>query len=817
MPKRIGETPPWLCRPSPGARIFSDPSAQTPTSPSKRTSLIAPQSTDYFGPRRLIAQRGTEIFVAIGNKVRWADFAKTKDLWEEERTPTHDDPLPYRTLALSTHYPIRQLLISPSEHFLAVCTDHTILIVSLPDHARLSETSQSPVKCSARTLGPATHVLPGSPLASVVWHPLAWSTASTDCLVTVSAAAAVRVWELDRANLMSFDRPALAIDLRKLADGVSSEQDFEPPKFGASKAFTVDDFDMEVAAACFGGTGADDENSWASMTLWTAMKNGDVYALCPLLPSRWRPTATTVPALATSAVSSMASIATEDASIDERRAAEQQYEWVSEIDNEEPLSYLPTETEPETRLRPQNPSAIPRLQGPFELGLNEEDDVEVTDVHIFAPRLDEDQLYSGEEDYDERTNGTLPYTTVIVACSDGRVHVALDLDGVSGQWLPKKGKSTFAVPITDSKDLIPLATLGLPTSGEVFVSFTPDLIQRHTIFTTVGSRVYSVSFDDWMARMGSELTDAAEANDRLLTRLDTICRSQVAVLDSIIDNKEPASDPLSAPAIIDDLDLGYLAITTSSTSAHCATFDQAHLRSMLLRESTSLGVSQSLSRQLANTSITDADNHADVPPSRAVYAPSRVFDMTAEYSITQLKQRLPPQQKRILTEQPMRLSPAMLDVMTSAHRTVSSYTADLETAASELFRRCERLREELGEQVKQMSDLADRLHHIKQQADGEDVRPGEEKLTHDKRLEIVRNKQKDLRHRFEELRRKAGKASSSKKELSKKEIAWVEEIETLNHKVGDKEAAEQEKDALLARFETVSPYSCITYYPPYSN
>ena len=49
---------------------------------------------------------------------------------------------------------------------------------------------------------------------------------------------------------------------------LSCDQDFEPSGFGKTRGFSVDDFDMEVSAACFGGSGGDDEDAWASMTLW---------------------------------------------------------------------------------------------------------------------------------------------------------------------------------------------------------------------------------------------------------------------------------------------------------------------------------------------------------------------------------------------------------------------------------------------------------------------------------------------------------------------------------------------------------------------
>lgn len=96
MPKIIGHTPSWLSQPSPGARIFSDPEAKSPASPSKRTALAKTDEGSTIVPtsaRRLTAHRGSEVFTVIGNKIRWADLSKIKDDWEAQshkRQPAHD-------------------------------------------------------------------------------------------------------------------------------------------------------------------------------------------------------------------------------------------------------------------------------------------------------------------------------------------------------------------------------------------------------------------------------------------------------------------------------------------------------------------------------------------------------------------------------------------------------------------------------------------------------------------------------------------------------------------------------------------------------
>lgn len=87
MPKVIGHTPSWLSQPSPGARIFSDPEAQSPASPSKRPTNAKRSeevATLTASAKKLIAHRGSEVFTVIGNKIRWADLSRVKDEWEAQ-------------------------------------------------------------------------------------------------------------------------------------------------------------------------------------------------------------------------------------------------------------------------------------------------------------------------------------------------------------------------------------------------------------------------------------------------------------------------------------------------------------------------------------------------------------------------------------------------------------------------------------------------------------------------------------------------------------------------------------------------------------
>lgn len=801
MPRVIGQTPSWLSQPSPGARIFSDPESQSPASPLKRpTASRSPAKTEEFNveepaiSRKTIAHRGAEIFTVVGNKIRWADLTRVKSSWEDQqfrRSTVPQAAKQYRTLKTPVYYEIVNISVSPSGRYLAIATEYTVHIALLPDSSRLHDGDTSDIKLKTYQLGPTIHVMDEAPLASVLWHPLAAASATTDCLTTVTTTAAVRLWEFTQSDHWSFNNPTLAIDMRKLADGTALDQNFEPAGFGTNRGFSVDEFDMVAAAATWGGQGRENEDPWAAMTLWVAMSNGNVYALCPLLPSKWRPAPTTIPAITTSVVASMATMDSEDLDADERKAADQRYEWIQELDSEDLASA--DLHDPSVRFRPDSPSAIPRLQGPFEIPMDEFDDVEITDILVIPANLDEEDLFSGEDDYDVVASKNLPFTIVCLATADDVVDVMLEMEGVVGQWLPKQGKGQFSVPTALVGEFVLADTITLDSEaangGSVTFTSQPS---SYDFFVTSGRSIHSISLSGWASRVGFEATESDTANidAGLSSRLKLACQGSIALRQTLLSHQEEskaARAHLTCVDLIQSIDLGPLLLTSSlhrpmalqleDTSFRTSTFSDTDVLSSSTRRSP-FRTSQSLSQVLQD----NADMTMMPPPVRAPYAPSPLFEQSPHLRIDRLKSQLPAQRRALLT-QPLKLSPATLEVMTAAHREFSFQTSDIEKAASELFRRCERLREEMADQVRQMSEMADRLERLKTNgSDEQDAETPSKKL--DQRVDAAKERQKKLLQQYERVRRRAGHAGRAKQDLSIKERTWISEIDALANQVG---------------------------------
>ncbi|PVH82435.1 hypothetical protein DL98DRAFT_547896 [Cadophora sp. DSE1049] len=790
-------TPAWLQKPYPGHGVF------TPT-PAKATSNFLSQSNGTGsaskravkpGPRRTIARRGTEVFIAVGKEIRWADLVYLKQGWEykeakkaasrkggddrgfrESSQYEADHAQGYRTIKTQVADDIRQLVISPNGNYIAILTTHTVHIAILPEPALLTAADTSPMKLKSYTLGPTTHVTSQAGIASALWHPLG---VNGTCLVTVTVDAIVRIWELSTADRWSFDRPTLAIDLKKLADGTSVDEDFGA-SVGGSKSFSPDSVEMDVASACFAGRGS---GGWSPMTLWIAMREGDVYALCPLLPEKWSPPSALVPSLSVSIVAKLAAME-DDPSIPAKAKAlgQQQLAWMKEIDDQDPVHVEAPPGDPPAEVfsRPSKPGKIPKLQGPFDLELApEESDKELdsllSDIYIIGAKIDDEQLMFGEEVdilSEEVDKEGASFGIICLLTSSGRLSICLDLDGVEAQWLPKsKSKSQRLLEETfESPTLLTFEVLDTSKESEVnekdWPVFSHDVTSRYSFYITNTSSISFISLHPWVFRLDGDLNEAthgAEFRIDLMARADNSMRQRVYT-----QNPVENSSPLAASTLLLDPDLGHMLLSATPHGPLALTFETAKDAVVDFRRS----------RSRSPTYDSEPDRPLILCEPRPVYEPSHTLDESSV--LPAFIEKLGHSKYKRLLKEEVRLSPATLQIMAEAHKVLSEETHRIGTAAAELFRRCQRLQAELKSQIKKANDVASRVDAIT----GNDAEDGptvsvDESIT--KRIEAAESRQKELTDRIERLRRKATKGTT--RELSDKEKAWFGEVKMVESKI----------------------------------
>ncbi|KAI1202657.1 hypothetical protein F5X97DRAFT_216649 [Nemania serpens] len=793
MPKIKAYTPAWLSSPSPGYQLFAPNPDDTQNIPS-----YAAVPASAAGPRRTIATRGTEVFIAVGKEIRWADLVYLKERWQEkaaqarggvhikrEGTDEVDDgdiiresvengcAEGFRTIKpAAIGGDIQQLVISPYANFMAILTTHTVRIILLPDPSHLTAPSLDVIKPKSWSLGPTTHAIDRSPIASVLWHPLG---VSGSALVTVTRDAVVRLWELSQKDRWSFDTPTLAIDLKKLADGTSLDQNFSANDV-TSKGFSPDFFEMEVAAASLAARGS---GGWSSMTLWVAMKEGDVYALCPLLPSQWAPPPTLIPSLSISIVGNLAAVE-DDPNVSEQAKllAQQQLDWMSDLDNQEPkiIDGPPGEPPAEIYTRPSRPGIVPRLQGPFGLDLSPKNEdelsVHLTDIYIIGEKLDMDELMFGEDEEIEMEDTEREGLSLSVICllsSTGQVQVCLDINGTQAQWLPPRNKTKTMGHLVGSSSLLTFSTLDTLNSSEATETawpvFSPDVTSRYSFYITHSSAITYISLAPWVFRLESELQGDSEAGSEF--RIHLLVNGQVSTRERLYNSPTQVDKqlPLSAAVATRDPDLGYFLLSATQFEPIALIFD-APEDDFVPIQSTQPSFGQD----------------AEVQPleffePRPVYQPSRIFDESS--GLPAFIEHLRTSRHKTIMNQEIRLSPLTLQIFTEAHQVLSEETHKLGVAASEVFLRCVKLQDELKQQIMKANEVKARVEAITNEdhlEQGEEGEPNNAAI--ERRLQNAKERGEALSRRLEKMRKAVNKATS--RELSHKEQDWVKEVRTLD-------------------------------------
>ncbi|KJZ77031.1 hypothetical protein HIM_03352 [Hirsutella minnesotensis 3608] len=787
MPKVKHYSASWLAGGAPGHQLF-EPSAEAIRSRALSPSYASKKKA-AVGPRRTIARRGTEVFVAVGKEIRWADLVYLKDEWTAKQSRNRsssgarikredsfrsiggDDNVEYaagfRTLKTPVADDIRQLIISPNANYLAILTTHTVHICVLPDSSHLTSEDTGPMRPSIYTLGPTTHVTSRSPIVTALWHPLG---VNGSCIVTVTADAVVRLWELSPTDRWSYDSPTTSVDLKKLADGKTLDQDFTASNAATSKGFSPDSFEMEIAAACFATRGS---GGWNPMTLWVAMREGDVYALCPLLPQRWAPPPTLIPSLSVSIVATVASIE-DDPTIDENEKllAQQQLQWMGELDSQDPqiIEGLPGEPTVEVYSRPQRPGVVPRLQGPFYLSSEPDtgDDLDsmITDILVIGKRTETDDLMMGEDEELDLNEGDQEGSSLAVVCllsTSGQVRIYLDLDGVQAQWLPPKTKSRLSrLPSHSEPSLLAFQAIDTMSAVEVneesWPVFSTDVMSRYNFFVTHHAAITFISLTPWIFRLEGELLGDHEAGTDF--RIGLLVNSQSG-RDRIF--AQPTADvavPLAASVAIRDPDLGYFLLSATPYEPVALTFDTPELDVEPLRQ-------DSPSRE-HEPNMTPLDFYEPRP----VFNPPHTLDQNS--ALPTLLERLRTSRHKTVVSQEVKLSPLTLQIFTDAHKVLSDETFKLGVAAAELFRRCELLQTELRQQIRKANEVKGKVDAISG-ACRDDHETDNAK--YERRISEARDRKDRLATRMENLRKLVGRATT--RDLSTKERAFAEEVRTL--------------------------------------
>jgi nucleoporin NUP82 len=509
-----------------------------------------------------------------------------------------------------------------------------------------------------------------------------------------------------------------------------------------------------------------------------------------------------IPSLSVSIVTTVASIE-DDPGVDENEKllAQQQLQWMGELDAQEPqvLEGLPGEPLVEVFARPSRPGVVPRLQGPFYLESDPEtgDDLDttITDILVIGKKTETDELMMGEDedvDLDDGDQEGLSLPIICLLSTSGQVRVYLELEGIQAQWLPPKNKAKLGRLPTPTTPPSLLAFQAIDTMSPVEVNedswpvFSNDVMSRYNFYVTHHAGITFVSLTSWVFRLEGELLADHEAGTDF--RIGLLVNSQ-STRERIF--AQPSADvaaPLAACIAIRDPDLGYFLLSATPYEPIALTFETPDIDLAPIRQESPIREREASMAPL------------DFYEPRPVYNPPHVFDEGSV--LPTLLERLRTSRHKTVVNQEVRLSPLTLQIFTDAHKVLSDETYKLGVAAAEVFRRCELLQSELHQQVTKANEVKGKIDTI----NGVDRNGEAENALYDRRIAEAKDRQDRLAKRVDDLRKIVGKATT--RDLSAKERAFVDEVRNLEANVvgplaGQEASTGQQSRQLWKRLEEV--------------
>ncbi|EIW61231.1 uncharacterized protein TRAVEDRAFT_56601 [Trametes versicolor FP-101664 SS1] len=505
------------------------------------------------GRRQAVAIKDADLIVAVGTEVRITSLGDSKGARNSSEKF-------YKILHTpNLQFEIHQVALNPSGKLLAVAGAFQVAVIVLP-RTGFNKLVTATVDCKSIQIGQYYHAADNSaPVAKIDWHP--WGQGGSTLLV------------------MTVDGKLREYDISADADEPQQTLSFVPEK--KRNTFDAEDAaEREVASFTFGKGKAD----WGPLTVYAAMRSGDVYAISPYMPKNASVPSTYVHALECYVAAKQeflsASTGGDSGTSDGLTTVyDYQRKYVNAL-----LKQLPPGTAwpATTRLVPMHPPTTikntPARQGPFLLqpsprNLAGSDGGDATDIVY---------LSFGDDAAEESEGETERLGLVLLSFQDGKVDLLLDVEKVEARWEMKQ-KTSNELPMLatyESIDLGIVSTLKSASTSQRGQSllelvqgnhpvFLADPIHDDTIYVYHAFGVHVLQLEPLLKGLAIALRDTNdEANSdagSLEATLDKVAQADVLPILLTFSVEQQSSSPVVGVAVPNDVYLTYsIFILTSA-------------------------------------------------------------------------------------------------------------------------------------------------------------------------------------------------------------------------------------------------------------
>ncbi|KAG9099424.1 hypothetical protein FRC06_005294 [Ceratobasidium sp. 370] len=488
----------------------------------------------------IMCVRGPDLFLAVGQQIRMLPL---KDVKESES----NEDVPYKVLSTpNVTFEIKHMVVNTTGKLLAVIGARQIAVVILP-RPGVAKTSSTRLECSSIQIGEYYHIPGSSRITKVDWHP--WGEGGASLLVLTSDG---QLREYDVAK--DPGEPQQTVDLLRPLENKL--------KFDVSGP-------AEAVSFCIGQGAAD----WSPLTVYTLTSEGEVWAVCPFLPANATPPISYIHALEYFVNMKSSRLPS--------NIADPQLKYITSLKQQlkAPSSPLIDQI-PSTCLihAPVSASYPPALQGPFLLqpAPKEFGDGVASDIIYLGIEVDDQVASKGVQ-----SNGSDSVPLVLIAYSDGKVDVCLDVEKVEAKWMKANNFSTegsdlpmFAVyesinlGLFDSPKgsgtstaltLVRASTATSPPQP-VHPTFTLDPLRADRVFVTHAQGVHRLDMRGWISGIAKALKGT---NQELADALRGDKQANWTEVRWLVRTENSA---IIAASILNDVYLAYALLTLDSTN-----------------------------------------------------------------------------------------------------------------------------------------------------------------------------------------------------------------------------------------------------------
>ncbi|ORZ20684.1 hypothetical protein BCR42DRAFT_409282 [Absidia repens] len=747
----------------------------------KTTTATATTATDSDASHRRtqqLALRGNDLFLAVGSHIRVLNLVDFKDAWigatEQLNQGNFNDinhsdilDIPHKILETpGIDFVIDVIIPNANGTLLAVAGENRLAVVCLPRKGFSSQADSSiaimshqKVACKTLLIGQDFYNNNGDTrILKIDWHALS-ETGSH--IVVLSNDSFLRMFDVSVDTNTPEQKFNLAVSQRKQPTTTTS--------FGISADDEMDE-EEEVATFTLGGP-SHDTSGWEPFTVYYALKNGHMYALCPVLPFKSTVRRQHLESLAcVSQTKCKQLFDNENGDTNEQLHPyyyyfAMQFSWIKDVlETARTSKRIPRVMMDSNQLCIQtDKTSIPlrvQPQGPFLI--KETQQQNNPSVHSETS----DMLLLQSSGFD----------IIALASTNGSIRNYLLAGGIGAQWILPSGKASRQQwhkelsQIQASVAFLPRASLyesinfAKPQNVNSPIWLTENPASNSTFYAYHAGGVHSVSMQNVVDHL-SHMKQKLQSGQTVASNNKNEANSQVKGLVNTSPFEQCTVDPIIGVVIINDTFLSYCLLSLDANYRLIGV--DMSLQNIINRAPELNSAStESLSKDSNNTTSSPSSYQPALSTS-TFESPSTLQKLTTQSNVSKVV--IPPElggSKEVV------ITKDTLNFLSKTGTNIRQDIRDITKCASEMTSRLAMQRQEYERQITTLSELNERVTSYQSNASSD----------LDASIKSTREAHNQLAVRIERMLRNI--ASEKQLGLSNKEKEWVDKVETMETELG---------------------------------